>query len=227
MVVILVVLTFALFITLDIVRERKRATILLREGEALHHEISESEPHWVAGFKLPQSLSYHPGHTWVHWVSPDEAYVGLDDFARRLSGKDTKVCPPPMGTVVSQGEPAIAVQRNGEKAELLSPIGGEIVGVNPRLKEDPGLAFKDSYGLGWIYKIKSPSLFKQLANLLRGSLAERWMEDTRERFQYRLMLASGSVIQDGGVPVEDIASSLKPDEWRALVDEFLTRSSNS
>ena len=47
------------------------------------------------------------------------------------------------------------------------------------------------------------------------------MLDTEERFRHRLVLASGSVIQDGGAPVEDIAAGLDADTWRDLVGEFL------
>jgi len=96
------------------------------------------------------------------------------------------------------------------------------VAVNPRLKKDPDLAFQDPYGRGWLFKIRSPRLFKDLSNLLSGSLAKHWMVDTDERFRHRLVLASGSVIQDGGTPVEDIAAALDRVEWRGLVDEFLS-----
>jgi hypothetical protein len=64
-------------------------------------------------------------------------------------------------------------------------------------------------------------MFAELSNLMSGSLANRWMQDTGERFRHRLMLAHGSVIQDGGDPVENIASQLGSDEWRRLGAEFL------
>ena len=86
MVVLLVVLIFAAFVILDLLKERERSTQLMAQGEDLHHAIGEMEPKWVAGFQLPPVLSYHRGHAWVHWISPDQAYVGLDDFARRLVG---------------------------------------------------------------------------------------------------------------------------------------------
>ena len=100
-----------------------------------------------------------------------------------------------------------------------------MVGVNPLLKKDPDLLFKDNYGRGWLYKIRSPILFKEIPNLLNGTLAQRWMEDTRERFQHQLMLATGSVIQDGGASIEDIASGLEPDQWRTLVGDLLVSKS--
>lgn len=221
MVVLMIALTFLVFVAVDLIRERRRRIHLVLEGESLHNALEEEEPSWVAGFKLPQPLSYHPGHLWVHWVSPEEAYVGIDDFGRRLVGANAKYALPWVGTHVGQGEGSIRVARNGDAIELCSPVAGEVIAVNPRIKNDPGLAFRDPYGRGWLMKIRSPRLFKDLSNLLSGSLARHWMIDTEERFRHRLVLASGSVIQDGGAPVEDIAAGLDADTWRDLASEFL------
>ena len=221
MVVLLAVLTFAVFVTVDLIRERRRNVALLAEGESLQKALGNVESKLVAGFRLPPALAYHPGHTWVHWVSEDQAYVGVDDFARRLIGEDAKFDLPEVGMHVAQGSEAIHVKRGGQTAHLLSPIGGEVIGVNPAARGDKGTTFKDNFGKGWLYKIKSPRLFQDLSNLLTGSLADHWMQDTNDRFRYRLVMASGSVIQDGGRPVEDIGATLDAKEWSSLTEEFL------
>lgn len=225
MVILLVVLVFSAIVVIDLMIERRREVDVRAEGESRHHALEKTEPKWIAGFKLPAALNYHWGHAWAHWVSPQIAYVGIDDFARRLIGSNIKISTRPVGTQVSQGEGILGVRRNGHQADLLSPVTGEIVAVNPELKENPGLVFGDNYGRGWIYKIKSPELFRELPNLLSSSLAERWIEDTRDRFQHQLMLATGSVIQDGGASIEDIGANLETEEWTALVGEFLGRRS--
>lgn len=222
MIILLIVLLFAALVALDVLWDWRRLTKLSSEGKALHEAAGKLEPPSVAGFVLPPWLSYHKGHTWVHWASPDQAYVGLDDFARRLVGAESNVSVPAVGTQVTQGEGVIHVKRNGGEAWLLSPVGGEIVEVNPYLRKKPDFFFRDSYGQGWIYKIRSQHLFQELRNLLSGTLAQRWMEDTRDRFRHQLMLDTGSVIQDGGTPIEDIASGLSSEEWHTLVQAFLT-----
>jgi hypothetical protein len=60
-----------------------------------------------------------------------------------------------------------------------------------------------------------------MRNLLSGSLARRFTEDSREGLDLRLMALSGSVLQDGGEPVADFARHLAEPEWRRLVGEFL------
>jgi len=221
MVVLMVAATFLLFVIIDLLRDRRIRALLLEEGETVHAALQEMQPEWVSGFQLKPALAYHPGHLWVHRVSKDQGYVGLDDFARRLVGPQARIEPFEMGTHVHQGGKVANIARGDKRMPLLSPVSGEIIGVNPRLKKEPDLPFRDPYGNGWLFKIRSPRLFAELPNLLDGSLASRWMQDTGERFRHQLMLANGSVIQDGGDPVEDIASQLDEDTWRLLTSEFL------
>ena len=222
MVVLLVLLTIATFLTIDIVKRRRREAALLVESEALHNSLQEEEPSFVGGFRLPTDLSYHPGHTWVHPVSATTAFVGIDDFARRILGQDIRITLPEEGTSLAQGKAAIVAHKGDTTVSMLSPIAGDVIAVNRDLLNDPELAYRDSYGRGWLFKVKAPQLRNDLANLLRGSLAKKWMEDTRERFQHQLTLATGSVIQDGGMPVEDISRALTAQEWETLVQEFLS-----
>ena len=221
MAVILVVLTIGVSILVEYMLERRRERELSRVGESLQLALQEVVPQAVAGIRLPAPLYYHQGHAWVHWVSPDQAFVGLDDFGRRLLGKKARVELPAVGTNLRQGEDSVAVHRNSDEVRLLAPITGEVVGVNPEVKRNPELVHEDSYARGWLYKVRSPELFRELPNLLRGSLAVRWMEDTFARFQHCMMLANGSVIQDGGEPVEDVAEHLDHDQWCRLVEEFM------
>lgn len=227
MVVLLVAVTFLTFVLIDFLRQKKQTAQLLEEGEAVHAALGEMEPEWVSGFQVKPALSYHPGHLWVHRVGKDLAYVGLDDFGRRLVGRHARIVPPRPGTHVEQGGGTANVVRDGDRTTLLSPVSGEIVGVNPRLKDEPDLPFRDPYGAGWLFKIRSPKLFSQIPNLLNGSLVNHWMQDTSDRFRHQLMLASGSVIQDGGEPVEDIAMALGDAEWRRLTSEFLAMRQSS
>lgn len=221
MTVILVVLTIGIFILVEYVIQRKREKELSLVGESLQQSLEETAPQVVAGIRLPAPLYYHQGHAWVHWVSPDQAFVGVDDFGRRLIGKNAQVELPAVGTNLRQGRDYVAINRNGDETRLLVPITGEVVGVNPELGQNPGLVHEDSYARGWLFKIRSSELFKELPNLLHGSLAVRWMEDTLARFQHRMMTANGSVIQDGGVPLDDLAEQLDHDQWCGLVEEFM------
>jgi len=226
MVVILVAVFFAVFVTLDLVMERRRRGDLARQGQALHDRIREAQPHFAAGYEMPEGLVFHKGHTWVHWVSPDQALVGVDDFARRMIGHPDKVDIPSVGAWLDQGEGSARVERDVDSVRIASPLSGEIIARNAELNSDPDLMHKDNYGRGWLFKVQAANMREQIENLLDGTLADRWMEDVRDRFNHQLVLATGNVMQDGGTTVDDLPGVLEHERWRALADEFLDVDAN-
>jgi glycine cleavage system H protein len=218
MTVLLVILTFAFFILLDYLVNRRRAP---QPVAAAVTPPWAAEPVWVAGYQLPEALHYHRGHTWARAVDGDTVLVGLDDFARRLVGPAEGVHTPAIGDWLEQGEAVFGLEANGRTAQLVSPVAGEVVAVNPELTQNPALATDDPYGRGWLLKVHSGHLAANLRNLLSGRLARRWIEDAREALDLRLMALSGSVLQDGGEPVADFARQLSAEDWKRLVSEFL------
>ena len=217
MTVLLVLAFFVFFVSLDYVMTRRR---LARETRAQALESPAAEPVWVAGYQMPESLHYHRGHTWTRALDRDTVVVGLDDFARRLIGPPASVRVPATGDWLHQGGRAFALGSDGKVVDLVSPVEGEVVEVNRDVLERPSLATDDPYGRGWVLKIKAHNLVANLRNLLSGRLARRWMEDSGEALDLRLMALSGSVLQDGGEPVYDIARHLPRSDWERLTAEF-------
>ena len=148
------------------------------------------------------------------------ADFGLDDFARKLVGAPESINTPSRGDWLHQGGRAFAVKLDGKAAELVSPVEGEVIEVNRELLEKPAIAGDDPYGRAWVLKVKAPNLASNLRNLLSGRLARKWMEDSREALELRLMAFSGSVLQDGGEPASDLGRTLPPGDWDRLTSEF-------
>ena len=226
--ILITVLGFALFMGLDFVLSRRRAT---------RPEPSESgllaatglgaplpEPTWVAGFQLPENLHYHRGHTWVRVLDEETVAVGIDDFSRRVIGEVDRVRLPSVGSWQRQGGRGFEIAARDRVAGLLAPIEGEVIALNDDVKQDPTTVAKDPYGRGWLYKVRSSNLAESLRNLLNGTLARRWTEDECERLEMRLMGLQGSVLQDGGEPAPDFSNALESEHWRDLSETFfLTR----
>ena len=222
MTVLLVIFMFSLFIAMDYLLNREKVVRVVKPlPKGVTEEIPALEPVWVSGYQLPEGLHYHRGHTWARVLDPRTVLVGLDDFARKLIGPAKEIRPPAVGSWLQQGGKGFEVQVDGRQAELVSPIGGRVLEVNPRLNREPELATQDPYGRGWIFKMKIADATANLRNLLSGSLARRWMQDEREGLELRLMALSGSVLQDGGEPVADFARHLNTEDWKRLVGAFL------
>lgn len=230
---LLAVAAFAFFILLDYLLSRREQgreaaaaeTAVVPASAVAMERIPETqpdlEPVWVSGFELPEGLHYHRGHVWARVVNSDTVAVGLDDFARRLVGRASGVKLPAVGSYLRQGGKGAEIEALDRAADVLSPVDGEVVAVNEDLGSEPQLATEDPYRRGWLYRIRSTNLAAALRNLLSGSLARKWMEDSREQLDLRLMALSGSVLQDGGEPSHDFGQHVGMTEWKSLVEKFL------
>jgi len=221
MTAIAVVLTFIVFLTIDYFRSRKRVVQTAQQQVA---EPVTAEPRLpapvVAGFELPPQFRYHPGHTWALSESPTMVRVGLDSFAGRLAGKIDHIMAPARGQWLRQGQKLATIFHAGMRAELISPIEGEVTGVNQAVLDDPQLALRDPYGEGWLITVNSPDAKTSFRNLLSGALARKWMEEAALRLRMRMPALAGAVAQDGGMAVDDLTTELPNENWKDLTAEF-------
>ena len=82
MTVLLVLGTFLVFIVLDYALNRRKA-IQMVSAEA-HAAVSRFGADYVDGFLVPQSVSYHSGHSWLVRERQNVVRVGADEFAAAL-----------------------------------------------------------------------------------------------------------------------------------------------
>jgi len=174
-------------------------------------------------FLLPEAASYHPGHSWAAPAGHGRFRVGLDDFAQKLLGKAAEIVLPDLGTRLAQGAPAYALNVEGRRFDLPSPLTGRVVARNDSALRDPGVVNGDPYGNGWLLEIEAPRWSSGARSLLRGGRAKEWLARTEAALRLRMNPEVGAVLQDGGVPVPGIARALSEDGWDQLARELLAR----
>ncbi|HET6931051.1 MAG TPA: glycine cleavage system protein H [Candidatus Acidoferrum sp.] len=220
MTVILMLAMFATFLTIDYLRKGKEETKVTEAGEEALPASPRVQPKYIAGFELPENRRYHPGHTWALQESPTLVRVGLDDFGTRLAGKVDAIVLPKRGQWLRQGQKFATLHRAGHSVDLVSPVEGEVTGVNEALLSDTGAANTDPYGQGWFVSVLAPDLKVSLRNLLNGSLARRWMADAAQQLQMRIPAMAGEVSQDGGLAVHDLTPEIPNVKWEEITREF-------
>jgi len=99
-------------------------------------------------------------------------------------------------------------------------LDGKVIAVNEQALENSDVLSKEPYGKGWLVMVESRNLKRNLRNLLRGSVAKRWMEESAAELRSLFSGKLGAVFQDGGLPVEGVASHLTDAEWRALASRI-------
>ncbi|HET7137829.1 MAG TPA: glycine cleavage system protein GcvH [Gaiellaceae bacterium] len=128
-----------------------------------------------ASESYPDDLLYHPEHDWAR-IEGDEATLGVTWFAQDALGELVHYEAPDVGSTVTRGSSYGEVESVKAVSDLISPLSGEVLGVNEKVVDAPETVNEDPYGEGWLIRIRlsSPDEREQLLSLddYRKVLAE-------------------------------------------------------
>jgi glycine cleavage system H protein len=107
----------------------------------------------VAEASYPDDLKYHPEHDWAR-IEGDTATLGITWYAQDQLGEVVFFDPPAVGTTIEKDAAYAEVESVKAVSDVIAPLSGEIVEVNEALKDSPEQINEDSYGEGWLVKIR-------------------------------------------------------------------------
>ena len=107
----------------------------------------------MAEASYPDDLKYHAEHDWAR-IDGDTATLGITWYAQDQLGEVVFFDPPAVGTTIAKDSPYAEVESVKAVSDVIAPLSGEIVEVNEALKDSPEQINEDSYGEGWLVKIK-------------------------------------------------------------------------
>jgi glycine cleavage system H protein len=113
---------------------------------------------------IPANLQYTKDHEWIR-LEGDEAVIGITDFAQGELGDIVFVDISSEGQEVDQHAVFGTVEAVKTVSDLIMPVKGTVLSVNPGLGDDPAAVNKDPYGAGWMVRIRVSDK-AQLAELL-------------------------------------------------------------
>ncbi len=102
---------------------------------------------------VPENLKYAESHEWV-LLEGDTATIGITEHAQAELTDIVYVELPKVGRPVVAKETIAVVESVKAASDIYSPLSGEVIEVNTALDGNPALLNTDSFGDGWIYKIK-------------------------------------------------------------------------
>ncbi|MCG7567051.1 glycine cleavage system protein GcvH [Pseudoalteromonas sp. CnMc7-15] len=125
---------------------------------------------------IPSELKYAPSHEWVRPEGDGTFTVGVTEHAQELLGDMVFVELPEVGDEVDAGEDCAVAESVKAASDIYAPIGGEIVAINEELEDAPETVNNDSYGDGWLFRIKA-SDESELSNLLDAEAYQNSIDD--------------------------------------------------
>ena len=102
-------------------------------------------------------MKYTEEHEWLR-VEGDLVVVGITEHAAEQLGDVVFVELPEVETMVAKGDDAAVIESVKAASDILAPLDGEIVEVNDKLTDKPGLVNEDPTGAAWFFKMKLDDL---------------------------------------------------------------------
>ncbi|KAK1438466.1 hypothetical protein QVD17_04275 [Tagetes erecta] len=137
---------------------------------------SATRPHFSRCFSsVLDGLKYANSHEWVKHEG-SVATIGITHHAQDHLGEVVFVDLPETGSSVSKATGFGAVESVKATSDINSPISGEIVEVNSKLSETPGLINSSPYEDGWMIKVK-PSNPSELESLMGAKEYTKFCEE--------------------------------------------------
>jgi glycine cleavage system H protein len=123
----------------------------------------------------PDDLRYHREHDWAR-IEDGEATLGITWYAQDALGELVHFEPPKEGAALEVNQSYGEVESVKAVSDLISPLSGELLEVNPKVVAEPETVHEDPYGEGWLVRIRltDPSQAETLldAAAYRSFLAE-------------------------------------------------------
>lgn len=132
----------------------------------------------------PDHLLYTPKHTWAQTTTEGNVRVGISDYAQKRLRGLAEVRTEPIGKEINKMEPFGVAETWVLLFDLISPVSGQIVKINEKLREKPTMVNEDPYGQGWIAEIKpnnSLTLKQELDGLMGAREYNNWVDKLEGR----------------------------------------------
>ncbi len=102
-------------------------------------------------------MKFTKEHEWLR-VEGDLVVVGITPHAAEALGDVVFIELPEPETQVAEGDEVCVIESVKAASDILAPLDGEIVAVNQKLADNPGLVNEDPLAAAWFFKMKIDDL---------------------------------------------------------------------
>jgi glycine cleavage system H protein len=92
-------------------------------------------------------------HIWVG-VEDQDVQLGITNYIQGALGTVISVELPDIGDKIEEGEAFAEIESVSTVHELISPVSGTVLAVNPHLEDHPSIINEDPYSDGWLIEVR-------------------------------------------------------------------------
>lgn len=102
---------------------------------------------------MERILKVSQDHVWLG-IEDQHVFFGLTNYGQSELGQIISVDLPDVGDKVERGEPFGEVESISTVSELIAPVSGTVLAVNPELENHPSAINEDPYNDGWLIEVR-------------------------------------------------------------------------
>jgi glycine cleavage system H protein len=102
---------------------------------------------------MERTLKVSEDHVWVG-IEDQQVFFGVTNYGQGELGRIIAVDLPELGDKVEKGEPFAEVESQTTATELIAPVSGTVIAVNPELEAHPAVINEDPYNDGWLIEVR-------------------------------------------------------------------------
>ena len=126
---------------------------------------------------IPADLKYFKSDEWARVdANAGIVTVGLSDYAQSQLSDIVFVELPEVGASFQAGAAFGTVESVKAASDMLLPVSGEVIEVNPTLADTPELVNQDPYGRAWMIKVRMSNP-ADLAALMDAAAYQKYCDD--------------------------------------------------
>lgn len=134
-------------------------------------------------FYIPGGVFISEGHCWASLDPDGNAYIGIDDFAKKLIGRIDGIEMPNLGMEVQKGAHLFSVKQGTNSIPFNSPLTGKVKNINKALIEDLQRMDINPYDNNWFCLLDASQLDAEISELKIGQAAVNFFNEEIERIQ--------------------------------------------
>ncbi len=182
----------------------------------------------ISSTHLPERRFYFANHTWLLPVDDKQCVIGIDHFLANVVTPIRSIATPQPPTHVQQNAPCAWLVRGTETLAVRAPITGEIIEVNPLLKNNAIRVNDDPYESGWLVKLSPKHPVESLAPHDAAQFQHVIKQDSEKlqtmfhtEFQ-RSRPRIGTSMYDGGTIIDNIEQIIGTKKFIEIINRLLT-----
>lgn len=134
----------------------------------------------VGEYEIREGIYYTKDNEWAK-IENGNCKVGIDDYAQQKLHEIVFVDLPKIGLKILQMESLGTVESVKAVADVYSPVSGEVIEVNEKLRDNPELINKNPYDDGWIAAIKTSKLQDDMKNMMDAKAYSEFLKTQAEK----------------------------------------------